>query len=153
MRTRHLRYITALAAFSMSTAMAAGHCTLQKIASWPVDMHGLHPIVSAKINGVNARFLLDSGDVYNLMWRNAATRYQLPITPVPGGPIYVENAAGTDSRADVATIQSFTFADLPPFKTQFLVVNGLSDDRRDSVDDLGCRIRFGRRNRPFLQAC
>lgn len=127
MRTRSLGCMAALA-FSMSTAMATGHCTLQTIGTFPVDMQGLHPIVSAEINGVNVRFLLDTGDFYNLMWRNAATRYQLPITPVPGGPINVENSAGDTSTAEVATIKSFVFPGLPPSKAQFLVVNGLSDD-------------------------
>lgn len=128
MRIRHLGCVAALAAVSMSTAMAAGHCTLQTIATWPVDMQGLHPIVSAEINGVKARFLLDTGDFYNLMWRNAATRYQLPVTPVRGGPIYVENSAGTTWTAEVATIKAFEFVGLPPSKAEFLVVNGLSDD-------------------------
>jgi tetratricopeptide (TPR) repeat protein/predicted aspartyl protease len=120
--------MAALAAFSISTAMAAGHCTLQMIGTFPVDMQGLHPLVAAQINGVKVRFLLDTGDFYNLMWRNAATRYQLPVTPVRGGPIYVENSAGNTSTAEVATISSFHFPGLPPSKAQFLVVNGLSDD-------------------------
>lgn len=128
MCVRRLGCIAALAAFSMSTAMAAGHCTLQTIATWPVDLQGPRPIVSAQINGVKARFLLDTGDFYNLIWRNAATRYQLPVIPLPGGPIYVENSAGITSTAEVATIKSFEFPGLPPSKAQFLVVNGLSDD-------------------------
>lgn len=127
MRTRYLGCIAALAAFSMSNA-TAGHCTLQAIGTLPVDMQGLHPIISAEINGVRARFLLDTGAFYNLLWRNAATRYQLPITPTPGRPIYVGNASGTSSMAEVATIKSFGFLGLPPSKAQFLVVNGLSDD-------------------------
>lgn len=127
MRAHSLGCIATLAAFSISTAMAA-HCTLQTIGTLPVDMQGLHPIVSAEVNGVKARFLLDTGAFYNLMWRNAATRYRLPITPVPGSPIYVGNLGGTASAAEVATIKSFGFLGLPPSKAQFLVVNGLSDD-------------------------
>ncbi len=117
--------MAALAALSLSTATAAGHCTLQTIGVLPVEMQGLRPIVSAKINGVTVRFILDSGAFYSTIWRSAATRYQLPVTS--GGAIYVENAGGA-SRAAVATVKSFEFLGLPPSSAQFLVVNGLSDD-------------------------
>jgi tetratricopeptide (TPR) repeat protein/predicted aspartyl protease len=126
-RTRHLGYLALLAAFCASTAVA-GQCQLQKIGEMPVDMQGLHPLVTTKINGAKARFLLDTGSFYSTMWRDAAARYQLPVTPAPGDSLYIEGVGGRE-KAEIATIKSFEFLGVPLSKVQFLVVNqGSSDD-------------------------
>lgn len=129
MRTRHLGCVAALAAFSMSTAMAAGHCTLQTLGVLPVDMQGLRPLVWTKINGVKARFILDSGAFYSMIWRDAAAQYQLQVTSVAGGGAYYISGLGGREPAQVTAVKSFDFLGVPvPKPVQFLVINqGLGD--------------------------
>lgn len=123
MRIRHLGYLTALAAaFSLSTAIATANCQLQPIGTLPVDMQGLRPIVSAKINGVEARFMLDSGAFFSTIWREAAVQYQLRITSLSGHGYYVSGTAGREP-AWVVTPHSFEFLGVPVHDVQFLVVD------------------------------
>ncbi|MGH8290806.1 MAG: retropepsin-like aspartic protease [Steroidobacteraceae bacterium] len=121
MRVRHLGGIAALAAFSLSSAVAAGKCQLQQIGVLPVDMQGPRPLVWTTINGVKARFQLDSGAFYSTISRDAAAQYQLPITSMPRGDFYIVGAGG-EEKAQIATVESFGFlgASLP--KVQFLVI-------------------------------
>ena len=75
MRRRHFGFIATLAAFSLSTALAAGRCQLQQLGVLPVDMQGLVPLVWTKINGSKAQFLLDSGSFYSSISPRTASQY------------------------------------------------------------------------------
>lgn len=133
MRRRHLGCIAALATFSLSAGVAAGKCQLQQLGVLPVDMQGLRPIVSAKINGVQARFVLDSGAFYTTISRDAAAHYQLPVTAAPGRGLYVTGVGGRE-RAQIATAESFDFLGVPLPKVGFVVVE---HDWGDMVGFLG----------------
>jgi hypothetical protein len=61
-----LAQLSALALNSVllvSRVQAAEGCTLAKAAEIPIAMSGTRPIITAKINNQDARFLLDSGAV------------------------------------------------------------------------------------------
>lgn len=122
MRIRHIGCIAILAASFLSTAWAAG-CQLQQIGSLPVDMQGLRPLVTTKINGVKAHFELDSGSFSSLMWSGAARRYRLPVTPVLGDSFYVSGIGGVE-KAHETTIRSFEFLGYPVTNAKFLVLDG-----------------------------
>ncbi len=120
MRMRQLGY---LAAFSLWTAVAGANCQLQQIGALPVDMQGLRPLVSTRINGVKARFMIDTGAFYSTIWRDTAAQYQLPITSLPGGPTFYIIGAGGNERAWVGTVKSFQFLEAPIPKVQFIVID------------------------------
>ena len=122
MPIRHLGYIAALAAFSLSTAAAAPACQLQQLGLLPVDMQGLRPIVSTKINGVEARFILDTGSFYSIMWRDAAEQYHLPVGTLANGSFYVQGLGGSE-KGQVATVDKFEFLGIPLRKVQFIVID------------------------------
>lgn len=122
MRIRLVGRIAVLAAFSLSTAAAAAKCQLQQVGVLPVDMQGLSPIVSTKINGARARFVLDSGSFYSMMSRDAAAQHQLPVTPAPGRAFYVTGVGGRE-RAQIATAASFDFLGVPLHNVRFAVVD------------------------------
>lgn len=122
MRVRHLRSMAALAVFSLSAAIATAKCQLQQVGVMPVEMHGLRPHVAAKIDGVPASFLLDTGAFYSVVWRDAAARYRLPISHILGGAFFVSGVGGSE-RADVATAKSFEFLGIPMSNVQFVVLN------------------------------
>ena len=126
LRTTRLGYAAAIAAAFLSTA-AAAKCRLLQSGTIQVDMEGMQPIVSTKINGATARFLLDTGDFYSLMWSGAAARYGLSSTHVVGGPAYVEGAGGI-SRASKVIVKSFEFIGAPISNAQFLLVSAPSED-------------------------
>jgi tetratricopeptide (TPR) repeat protein len=120
---RHLGYSAALAAaFSLSAAVAAANCQLQQLGTLPVDMQGLRPLVSTRINGVEARFALDSGSFFSTIWRDTATQYQLPVGSAPGGAYSIRGAGG-DQEARVATVKLFEFLGLPLRNIPFLVID------------------------------
>jgi tetratricopeptide (TPR) repeat protein/predicted aspartyl protease len=121
-RARHFGSMAALAAFSLSTAVAAARCQLQQLGVLPVDMQGLQPTIEAKLDGVDARFVLDTGAFFSTLSRDAAVQYQLPITPVPGDSFYMQGISGKEA-AQVATAQAFTFLGIPLPKVQFFVVD------------------------------
>ncbi|MBW4052702.1 MAG: tetratricopeptide repeat protein [Proteobacteria bacterium] len=122
MRIRHIACITVLAALSLSTASAAG-CQLQNIGTLPVDMQGLYPLVSMKINGAKARFELDSGSFYSFLWRGATVRYRLPVTPVLGDSYYVSGFGGSE-KAYETTVRTFGFLGFAASHAKFLVLEG-----------------------------
>jgi tetratricopeptide (TPR) repeat protein/predicted aspartyl protease len=120
--------MAAVAAFFASTAMAAGKCQLQQLGTLPIDMEGLRPFVSAKIDGANARFLLDSGGFYSTMSREAASQYHLPLTSIDRDTVYVEGVGGGIS-AKLAIVKDFEFLGMPLHKIPFLVIDqGMGSD-------------------------
>ena len=128
MRIRHLGCMAAVAALFASTAMAAAKCQLQQLGTLPVDMEGLRPFVSAKIDGAKARFLLDSGGFYSTISREAAEQYHLPLTSIANDTAYVEGVGGGIS-AKLAIAKDFEFLGMPLHKIPFLVIDqGMGSD-------------------------
>lgn len=121
-RKRHLRWIGALAAVSLSTAVASAKCQLQQIGVLPVDMVQGSALASARINGIKARFMLDSGAFYSSISRDAATQYRLPLTSVPGGDFSIQGVGG-EERVELATVESFEFLGVPIPRVRFLAID------------------------------
>jgi tetratricopeptide (TPR) repeat protein/predicted aspartyl protease len=126
MRIGHFACMSALAALSLAMAPASANCQLQQVGTMPVDMQGLRPVVSTKINGMEARFMLDTGSFFSTIWRDAATQYRLPIAPVPGGSFSIAGLGGREN-AHLATAQSFDFFGLHLRNTKFLVIDQTVD--------------------------
>ena len=121
MRTRHFGYLGALAAFSLSTGIAAANCQLRQLGSLAVDMQGLSPTVSARINGTEARFLLDTGAYYSILTNEAAAKYKLKVHSIPGS-FDVRGAGGTQ-QVQQTIVDSFDFIGVPAHNVQFLVMD------------------------------
>jgi tetratricopeptide (TPR) repeat protein/predicted aspartyl protease len=119
---RHPGFLAALATSSLWTAVAAANCQLQQLGTLRVDMHGLRPIVAAKINGVEARFALDTGSFFSMMSSDAAAQYQLKVTSVSSNSFNVRGMGG-EERARKTIVKSFDFLGLPLAGVPFLVVD------------------------------
>jgi tetratricopeptide (TPR) repeat protein len=102
--------------------VAAANCQLQQLGTLPVDMHGLRPIVAARINGVEAHFALDTGSFFSMMSSDAAAQYQLKVTSVSSNSFSVRGMGG-DERARETIVKSFEFLGLPLTGVPFLVVD------------------------------
>ena len=95
-------------------------CKVGRIAELPVTMNGLRPMVTAKINGVDAQFLADSGAFFSLISPASAEEYHLASSPTN----VVIRGIGGSSMARVTTVKEFTLAGVPIHNVQFAVGGG-----------------------------
>lgn len=127
MLTRRFGWIPVLAALSFSTASAAA-CKLLETPPIPVTLQGLRPTIVARINGVKARFIVDTGAFYSLLSPAAAAEYKLPLRNTVsddsvwglanGGQddsseLSVRGFGGGEAAVQVATVKSFTYLGVP----------------------------------------
>jgi tetratricopeptide (TPR) repeat protein len=96
-------------------------------------MSGLRPTITAKINGADARFALDSGAFYSMISSASAAQFQLRLRPGPYG-LRVKGIGGSTDTS-LTTVKVFTLAGIPLHDVEFLV--GGSEIGSGSVGVLG----------------
>jgi predicted aspartyl protease/tetratricopeptide (TPR) repeat protein len=111
--------VLALTAGPGSAAAAAAGCTLQKIADLPVTMAGMQPMVTAKINGQDARLFIDTGAFFSILNPGSAAKFGLKLGPLDPR-FHVEGATG-EAFMHVTTVKTLTFLDIPFPDVEFLV--------------------------------
>jgi tetratricopeptide (TPR) repeat protein/predicted aspartyl protease len=109
----------AILAFSSLPMTAWAACTLSKMAELPVTMSDLKPLITAKINGEDARFIADSGAFFSMMTEASAAEFKLRLSPAPFG-LFVRGVGGNVDPS-IATVKVFTFAGIPIPNVEFLV--------------------------------
>jgi tetratricopeptide (TPR) repeat protein len=101
-------------------AQAAGKpCQLENLLEIPVTMVDLSPVMTAKINGAEAQFLVDSGAFYSFLSHAAAAQYRLKIELAPSW-LRVSGIGGS-AEIHVATVNDFGFGSQVAHHIQFLV--------------------------------
>ena len=100
-------------------AQAAENCTLGKVAELPIAMAGTRPLITAKINGQEARFTLDSGAFFSMMSAATAAEFNLKLKMAPFG-LRVQGVGGSVSP-EVATVKEFGIAGAVVRNVEFLV--------------------------------
>ena len=101
----------ALLCFALSACAApvfAAGCKIGKIAELPVTMNGLRPMVTAKINGAEAKFIADSGAFFSLIAPASAAEFKLRTRPAPFH--LVLQGVGGSAQASITTVKEFTLA-------------------------------------------
>lgn len=88
---------------------AAAACVFKKVAELPVTMSGLRPLVPVKINGVQSRFLADSGAFMSTITWKAATDAGVRGRGTLKG---VQGVSG-EAAVDVGVANSFELAGIP----------------------------------------
>ncbi len=81
----HLGALALSSAWQTPRVLASQTCTLGKVAQLPVTMAGYRPLITAKINNQEARFVLDSGAFYSLISTATAAESNLKLTAAPYG--------------------------------------------------------------------
>ncbi|MHB8721036.1 MAG: aspartyl protease family protein [Steroidobacteraceae bacterium] len=99
----------------------------------PITMSGMRPTFTAKINGADARFALDSGAFYSIISSATAAQFQLRPRPGPYG-LKVKGVGGSTDTS-LATVKVFTLAGIPLHDVEFLV--GGSEIGGDSIGLMG----------------
>jgi tetratricopeptide (TPR) repeat protein len=100
-------------------AQAAEGCKLGKVAELPITMSDFRPLITAKINGQDARFVLDSGAFYSLISAATAAEYNLKLTMGPSGVRF--QGVGGSMTAQIATVKEFGLAGGVIHNIEFLV--------------------------------
>jgi predicted aspartyl protease/Flp pilus assembly protein TadD len=104
-------------AASISPAWAQGKCDLDKIVELPITMTGLRPLITAQVNGQDAKFLVDSGAFYSLMSTAEAANLNLKLS-VSGLTV---NGVGGKTRTWLTKVQDFAFLGTTFHDVEFLV--------------------------------
>ncbi|MBV9345863.1 MAG: aspartyl protease family protein, partial [Gammaproteobacteria bacterium] len=68
-------------------AAAASKCTLVRLPDIPVSMEGTMPIVHAQINGIDGRFLADSGSFTSMITPSAAEDFKMNTANLWGASV------------------------------------------------------------------
>ncbi|MEO7207303.1 MAG: tetratricopeptide repeat protein [Steroidobacteraceae bacterium] len=82
-------------------------------------MAGFRPLIAAKINGQDARFVLDSGAFYSMISAATAAEYNLRLQMAPSG-LRLQGIGGT-VNAQLATVKEFGLAGALIHNVEFLV--------------------------------
>jgi tetratricopeptide (TPR) repeat protein len=111
--------LSALALAAAGPAFAA--CQFQKIADVPVTMEGLRPTIMAKINGQDAKLMIDTGAVFGAVSPETAAKYGMKRAVAPyGATVKGVGRAQRDLRAVAA--DTFSFSSVGFHDTDFMVV-------------------------------
>jgi tetratricopeptide (TPR) repeat protein/predicted aspartyl protease len=116
----------ALSALALAVAGAparAADCQMAKIADLPVTMAGTQPLVTAKINGKDGLFLIDTGSFYSVLAQGAVEAYGLKTYPAPS-TFAIVGISGARSSATITKVGEFIYAGIPIRQISFLVVGG-----------------------------
>jgi tetratricopeptide (TPR) repeat protein/predicted aspartyl protease len=114
--------ITLLTLAALPPAKSLAACQIGIAAELKVTMDGMRPVVTAKLNGRDAKFIADSGAFYSVIGTASAAELELKTTPTPPG-FMLEGIGGRTSAA-VTTIKQFTLAGVQVPNVQFIVGGG-----------------------------
>lgn len=117
--------LSALALFAAGSASAA--CQFAKIADVPVTMDGLRPTIMTKINGQDAKFLVDTGAFFSGVTPETVAKYGLKSTTAPFG-MMVKGVGGQSRDLRAVRADSFSYAKVGFSKTDFLLLGRVGGD-------------------------
>ena len=118
--SRRIWYAGLLAAALLAgTGIAGAACKLQAFLNLPITMAGSRPLVSVKLNGVEAHLLLDTGAFFSFVSPEAASRAGLNVGFAPQN-LLVEGLGG-EVRPGLATVKDFTIGGQAVHRVQLLV--------------------------------
>jgi len=125
-----------LSVFIASPPAFADGCKLGKIAEFPVAMVDLRPLMTASIDDVEVRFVVDSGAFYSMISAGSAAQLKLKLLPAPLG-LEVTGVHG-DAEVSLAKVKTFVLAGVPVHNVEFLV--GGSEAGKGSIGLLGQNV-------------
>jgi len=97
----------------------ADDCHLKSYGTLPVEMVGSRATTMVKINGNNARFMLDTGAFFNFMSKANAAALGLTLQPAPFG--YRITGVGGEANVQQAHVKEFGILDTTLNNVDFIV--------------------------------
>ncbi len=130
-----IQRIGAVLALIVSAALAPARveagCALEKLAELPVTMVGDLPIVSGEVNGVPMRFVVQSGDFFNLLSSEKAAELGLKPGSVPDA-MQVRSSRRGWEKIGFVKVKQFSLAG-QEFAGGFLVGGGEAGNDKAGV--------------------
>jgi tetratricopeptide (TPR) repeat protein len=99
---------------------AAGTCKLGMIFEFPITMTGMGPLTTAKINGTDVKFLVDSGAFWSIISPASAAELKLSTHPAPFG-LETEGVGGARVEMSLTKVKDFTLAGFSVHNVDFMV--------------------------------
>ena len=115
LRTRLL----AVACTCLCTGAAWADCKMQAVLVLPITMAGLQPLVTVKLDGIEAHMLMDTGSFFSFVTPETARRAGLNVGFAPEG-LRVQGVGG-EARPEKATVQDFTVGQQTLHRVDLLV--------------------------------
>jgi tetratricopeptide (TPR) repeat protein len=115
----HFGWIALCSIWLVPRAQAAERCTLGRVAELPIAMAGTRPMITAKINDKDARFVLDSGAFFSMMSAPTAAQFALKLKLAPFG-LRLQGIGG-EVAPEIATVKEFKLAGALFHNVEFLV--------------------------------
>ncbi|HEX4198899.1 MAG TPA: aspartyl protease family protein [Caulobacteraceae bacterium] len=126
--------IVALTGFSADAA-----CTLAKLPDLPVTMRGPRAMITAKVNGADGLFVVDSGAFFSSISPASVGKYKLSRGQAPFG-MYLSGVGHGAADFSVSRAETFDFDSMPMHNVDFIVLDrgrGASDDGSIGQNILG----------------
>ena len=117
---RPLAFFVASAALTLAAGAAGAACQFQKLAEVPVTMDGLRPTIMAKINGQDAKFLVDTGAFFGGVTEETAARYKMKHAVAPFG-LQVQTLGGVTHDIRAVAADTFSFSTIGVHDLEFMV--------------------------------
>lgn len=121
-QVRRAEFVMFLAVWAVGTTVALARCKIERFPAMPITFEHGYPTTMALINGQRARFIIDSGAFYNMMWPLAAKRYGLPLNG--GSQAYDTMVVGAGGGVEVqqqTIVRTFTLLNVPLHDVYFTV--------------------------------
>jgi tetratricopeptide (TPR) repeat protein len=112
--------VLAAIAAAVPAAPALAACKLMKVAEAPVTMTGYAPVISAKIGGIDAKLVVDSGSFFSLLTSDAVKRLGLRA----GGATLQMRGINGETSVGVVTAKDVTLLGYPLHNLEFLAGGG-----------------------------
>ena len=115
-------FVIVLIALGTGVAAASARCRIERFPPLQITFENGHPTTLALINGRKARFVIDSGDFYNMIWPAAAKRYGLPLNG--GSQAYDTMVVGAGGGVEVeqqTIVRTFTLLNVRLHDVYFTV--------------------------------
>ncbi|HXQ14177.1 MAG TPA: aspartyl protease family protein [Caulobacteraceae bacterium] len=113
----HIGVALALGLVAAGSARAA--CQLQQYVQLPVTIEGGGAVVSAKLNGADARLTVDTGAFFSMLNPSAVAKFGLRTEPLPAYISVHGMTGGADPR--LTTVKEFSVLGVPLHRVDFLV--------------------------------
>ena len=114
--------LTLVLAAAVAAQAQAAACELKKWADLPITFERSAPLIDTRINGRDARFLLDTGASISTLSQATAKTYGLALSPAPADLRMF--GLGGAFNVNQTTVDVFTLGATPIPDVDFLVVGG-----------------------------
>ncbi|HEX4181225.1 MAG TPA: aspartyl protease family protein [Caulobacteraceae bacterium] len=119
MRLRSVSLILLLLGALSQAPQALAGCVIGKVAEFPITMRGLRPTITAKVNGVEGVFFIDTGFFFSVLAPASAAKFGMRVGPAP--PNLTVYGVGGRDQVKLATANTFSVAGIDFHRMDFLV--------------------------------